>query len=172
MGPSTVKSLSFYDTFTRRKVPFVPLDKSNIRLYVCGPTVYDYAHIGNARPVVVFDILYRLLKHRFPKVTYVRNITDVDDKINERAKKSSRSIKEITDETIKTFHSEKTFLQSNYTFLGLEHLICIRKFFHRILCIYLQSCLEYLFFLHKFRLYIFPLHKHTLEIHRSQTKLQ
>ena len=93
MDFSNVKPLSFYDTFTRKKVPFVPLDESNIRLYVCGPTVYDHAHIGNARPVVVFDVLYRLLKHRFPRVTYVRNITDVDDKINERAKKSGRSIK-------------------------------------------------------------------------------
>ena len=77
---------------------------------VCGPTVYDYAHIGNARPVVVFDVLYRLLKHRFPTVTYVRNITDVDDKINERAKKSGRSIKEITEETTKTFHSDMNAL--------------------------------------------------------------
>ena len=106
----TAKPLSFYDTFTRKKIPFVPLDKSNIRLYVCGPTVYDYAHIGNARPVVVFDVLYRLLKYRFPTVTYVRNITDVDDKINERAKKSGRSIKEITEETTKTFHSDMNAL--------------------------------------------------------------
>ena len=79
-------------------------------MYVCGPTVYDYAHIGNARPVVVFDVLYRLLKHRFPRVTYVRNITDVDDKINERAKKSGRSIKEITEETTKIFHSDMNAL--------------------------------------------------------------
>ena len=71
----TAKPLSFYDTFTRKKIPFVPLDKSNIRLYVCGPTVYDYAHIGNARPVVVFDVLYRLLKYRFPTVTYVRTVS-------------------------------------------------------------------------------------------------
>ena len=108
----TAKPLSFYDTFTRKKIPFVPLDKSNIRLYVCGPTVYDYAHIGNARPVVVFDVLYRLLKYRFPTVTYVRNITDVDDKINERAKKSGRSIKEITEETTKTFHSDMNALEA------------------------------------------------------------
>ena len=63
-----------YDTLTRAKVDFEPLDPSHVRIYVCGPTVYDYAHIGNARPVVVFDVLVRLLRHLFPRVTYVRNI--------------------------------------------------------------------------------------------------
>ena len=106
MDAKADKTLSFYDTFSRRRVPLVPLDPKNVRLYVCGPTVYDYAHIGNARPVVVFDVLYRLLKHLFPKVTYVRNITDVDDKINERAITSGRSIQEITDETTRIFHSD------------------------------------------------------------------
>ena len=80
-------ALRFYNTLTRSKGDFVPIDSGNIRLYVCGPTVYDRAHIGNARAVVVFDLLYRLLRQVYgsDKVTYVRNITDVDDKINERA---------------------------------------------------------------------------------------
>lgn len=95
--------LSFYDTLSRSKLPFVPLDVENVRLYVCGPTVYDFAHIGNARPVVVFDVLYRLLSYFYPKVTYVRNITDVDDKINERAFRTGQSIQEITHETAQVF---------------------------------------------------------------------
>ncbi len=80
-------SLRLYNTLTRQKEEFVPIDASNVRMYVCGPTVYDFAHIGNARPVIVFDVLYRLLRHIYGEghVKYVRNITDVDDKINERA---------------------------------------------------------------------------------------
>ena len=80
-------SLRLYNTLTRSKDAFVPIDPENVRLYVCGPTVYDYAHIGNARPIIVFDLLFRLLRHVYGKeaVTYVRNITDVDDKINARA---------------------------------------------------------------------------------------
>jgi cysteinyl-tRNA synthetase len=79
--------LRLYNTLTREKEPFVPLDPANVRMYVCGPTVYDFAHIGNARPVIVFDVLYRLLRHLYGEkhVTYVRNITDIDDKINKRA---------------------------------------------------------------------------------------
>src|ERR1700709_248647 len=79
--------LRLYDTLTKEKRPFVPLDPNNVRMYVCGPTVYDFAHIGNARPVIVFDVLFRLLRHLHGEkhVTYVRNITDVDDKINARA---------------------------------------------------------------------------------------
>src|SRR5438045_4413344 len=79
--------LRLYDTLTREKRSFVPLDPKNVRMYVCGPTVYDFAHIGNARPVIVFDVLFRLLRHLYgaDHVTYVRNITDVDDKINDRA---------------------------------------------------------------------------------------
>ena len=79
--------LRLYDTLTKEKRPFVPLDPNNVRMYVCGPTVYDFAHIGNARPVIVFDVLFRLLRHLYgdDHVTYVRNITDVDDKINDRA---------------------------------------------------------------------------------------
>ena len=79
--------LRLYNTLTREKAAFVPIDSQDVRVYVCGPTVYDFAHIGNARPVIVFDVLYRLLRHVYGEshVTYVRNITDVDDKINARA---------------------------------------------------------------------------------------
>jgi cysteinyl-tRNA synthetase len=80
-------TLRLYNTLTRAKEPFTPLDPKNVRIYVCGPTVYDYAHIGNARPAIVFDVLFRLLRHLYgvEHVTYVRNITDIDDKINARA---------------------------------------------------------------------------------------
>src|SRR5256714_8625650 len=79
--------LKLYDTLAREKRPFKPLDPARVRMYVCGPTVYDFAHIGNARPIIVFDVLFRLLRHLYgpEHVTYVRNITDVDDKINARA---------------------------------------------------------------------------------------
>ena len=81
-------TLKLYNTLTRTKEPFAPLDPKNVRIYVCGPTVYDFAHIGNARPVIVFDVLFRLLRHLYGEshVNYVRNITDIDDKINARAK--------------------------------------------------------------------------------------
>ena len=77
-------TLRLYNTLTRQKEDFKPLEPENVRMYVCGPTVYDFAHIGNARPVIVFDVLFRLLRHLYGRimVTYVRNITDVDDKIN------------------------------------------------------------------------------------------
>ena len=80
-------TLRLTNTLTRQKEEFAPLDPKNVRMYVCGPTVYDYAHIGNARPVIVFDVLFRLLRHLYgaEHVTYVRNITDIDDKINARA---------------------------------------------------------------------------------------
>ncbi|VDC30838.1 cysteine--tRNA ligase [Pseudogemmobacter humi] len=93
---------------TRRKEDFVPLDPAMLRIYVCGPTVYDRAHIGNARPVVVFDTLFRLLRHVYGRdgVTYVRNFTDVDDKINARAADTGRPIRDITDETIGWFHDD------------------------------------------------------------------
>ena len=80
-------TLRLYNTLTKTKDDFAPLDPKNVRMYVCGPTVYDFAHIGNARPVIVFDVLFRLLRHVYGEahVTYVRNITDVDDKINARA---------------------------------------------------------------------------------------
>lgn len=93
------KTLRIFDTLTREKQVFEPIDPDHVRLYVCGPTVYDYAHVGNARPVVVFDTLVRVLRHIYPKVTYVRNVTDVDDKINARAKESGEPISEITKRT-------------------------------------------------------------------------
>ena len=85
--------LRLYDTLTREKRPFVPLDPKNVRIYVCGPTVYDFAHIGKARPIIVFDVLFRLLRHLYgdKHVIYARNITDVDDKINARAARRSAS---------------------------------------------------------------------------------
>src|SRR3974377_965432 len=99
--------LKLYDTLTREKRAFAPLDPANVRMYVCGPTVYDYAHIGNARPVIVFDVLYRLLRHLYgpEHVKYVRNITDVDDKINARAAERGISIRDLTEETYANFKS-------------------------------------------------------------------
>jgi len=98
-------TIRLHNTKTRTKEVFTPIDPENVRMYVCGPTVYDRAHLGNARPVVVFDVLYRLLRHVYgvDHVTYVRNFTDVDDKINARAAKTGRPIGEITDETIGWF---------------------------------------------------------------------
>jgi len=100
--------LMLYNTLTRKKEVFEPLDPENVRMYVCGPTVYDYAHIGNARPVIVFDVLFRLLRHIYGPghVTYVRNITDVDDKINARAAEEGISIRELTERTAKQFHDD------------------------------------------------------------------
>ncbi len=106
--------LRLYDTLTREKRPFVPLDPNNVRMYVCGPTVYDFAHIGNARPVIVFDVLFRLLRHLYgaDHVTYVRNITDVDDKINDRAARDfpglplNEAIRKVTEQTEKQFHDD------------------------------------------------------------------
>ena len=95
--------LCLHNTLTRKKEKFEPLNKDHVGMYVCGPTVYDLAHIGNARPVVVFDVLYRLLKMIYPKVTYVRNITDVDDKINARAMETGEDIRSITERTSKIF---------------------------------------------------------------------
>jgi cysteinyl-tRNA synthetase len=99
---------------TKEKRPFVPLDPANVRIYVCGPTVYDFAHIGNARPVIVFDVLFRLLRHIYgpDHVTYVRNITDVDDKINDRAARDfpglplNEAIRKVTELTEKQFHDD------------------------------------------------------------------
>ena len=91
--------LRLFNTLSREKEEFEPLDQENVRMYVCGPTVYDSPHIGNARAVVVYDVLYRLLKRLYPKVTYVRNITDVDDKINAVAKENGGPISALTKRT-------------------------------------------------------------------------
>jgi cysteinyl-tRNA synthetase len=100
--------LRLYDTLTRDKRLFVPLDPGRVRMYVCGPTVYDFAHIGNARPVIVFDVLFRLLRHFFGPnhVVYVRNITDVDDKINARAAERGIAIRELTEGTYRNFKED------------------------------------------------------------------
>lgn len=94
------------NTLTRKKEPFLPIDKTNVRLYVCGPTVYDFAHIGNARPYVVFDVLNRLLRDLYPKVTYVRNITDIDDKIIKASQEKNESISSITTSTTLSFQED------------------------------------------------------------------
>jgi cysteinyl-tRNA synthetase len=107
-------ALRLYNTLTRKKEPFQPIDAGNVRMYVCGPTVYDFAHIGNARPVIVFDVLFRLLRHLYGSehVTYVRNITDVDDKINARAAEGypdlplNEAIRRVTEKTEKQFHDD------------------------------------------------------------------
>jgi cysteinyl-tRNA synthetase len=98
--------LRLHNSLSRRREIFVPLDPANVRLYLCGPTVYDLAHVGNARPVVVFDVLVRLLRRLYPRVTYVRNITDVDDKINARAAESGEPIAAITARTTADFHAD------------------------------------------------------------------
>lgn len=108
------KGLRVYNTLTRAKEDFVPIDEKNVRMYVCGPTVYDYAHIGNARPAIVFDVLFRLLRHLYGEdhVTYVRNITDVDDKINARARRDypdlplNEAIREVTQKTADQYHAD------------------------------------------------------------------
>ena len=98
--------LSLHNSQTRTREVFVPRDPAHVRVYVCGPTVYDRAHLGNARPVVVFDVLVRLLRRLFPRVTYVRNITDVDDKINARAAETGEPIGAITARTTADFHAD------------------------------------------------------------------
>jgi cysteinyl-tRNA synthetase len=101
-------ALRLYNTLTRREEDFVPLDPQRVRLYVCGPTVYDYAHIGNARPAVVFDVLYRLLRHRYgaDHVVYARNITDVDDKIIAASRETGEPIDRVTARTTKAYHDD------------------------------------------------------------------
>ncbi|MFD2649076.1 cysteine--tRNA ligase [Devosia albogilva] len=109
-----IAPLQLYNTLTRRKQAFEPIDPANVRMYVCGPTVYDFAHIGNARPVIVFDLLFRLLRHVYgaEHVTYVRNITDVDDKINARALRDypdlplNEAIRRVTEKTETQFRND------------------------------------------------------------------
>ncbi|MDK4714509.1 cysteine--tRNA ligase [Rhizobium sp. CNPSo 4039] len=110
--------LKFYNTLTREKADFQPIDRDNVRMYVCGPTVYDFAHIGNARPAIVFDVLFRLLRHVYgeSRVTYVRNITDVDDKINLRALRDhpglplNDAIRLVTEKTERQYREDTTAL--------------------------------------------------------------
>ncbi|WKA26266.1 cysteine--tRNA ligase [Bradyrhizobium roseum] len=106
--------LRLYDTLTKEKRPLVPLDPANVRMYACGPTVYDFAHIGNGRAAIVFDVLFRALRHRYgaDHVKYVRNITDVDDKINVRAARDypgvplNEAIRKVTEETYKQYQDD------------------------------------------------------------------
>jgi cysteinyl-tRNA synthetase len=110
--------LRLYDTLTREKRAFAPIDPDNVRMYACGPTVYDFAHIGNGRAAIVFDVLFRLLRHRYgaDHVTYARNITDVDDKINARAARDypgiplNEAIRKVTEETYKQYQDDVTAL--------------------------------------------------------------
>jgi len=105
-------TLHLYDTFSKSKRLFEPIDPANVRMYVCGPTVYDYPHVGNARPVIVFDILFRILQHIYgeKKVTYVRNITDVDDKIIATAKENNEEVRDLTERTISYFHDDSNYV--------------------------------------------------------------
>ena len=101
-------TLKLYNTLTRRKESFQPIDPGNVRLYACGPTVYDYVHIGNGRMAVVFDLLFRILRHTYgpDNVTYARNITDVDDKINARAAELGIAIGELTETTARQYQED------------------------------------------------------------------
>jgi cysteinyl-tRNA synthetase len=136
--------LKLYDTLTREKRLFRPLDPANVRMYVCGPTVYDFAHIGNARPVIVFDVLFRLLRHLYgaDHVTYVRNITDVDDKINARAAEEypdlplNEAIRKVTEKTDKQFHEDVAALgclPPTFEPRATEHIAEMRTLIDRLL---------------------------------------
>jgi cysteinyl-tRNA synthetase len=136
--------LKLYDTLTREKRVFLPLDPQNVRVYVCGPTVYDFAHIGNARPVIVFDVLFRLLRHLYgaDHVTYVRNITDVDDKINARAAEEypglplNDAIRKVTEKTDKQFHEDVAALgclPPTFEPRATEHIGEMRTLIERLL---------------------------------------
>ena len=106
------KNVNFFNTLSNKKEKFFPLNSNKVGMYVCGPTVYDFPHIGNARPLVVFDVLFRLLQYIYSKekVTYVRNITDIDDKIIESSKKNKKTIKELTETITKSFHKDCVYL--------------------------------------------------------------
>jgi cysteinyl-tRNA synthetase len=135
--------LKLYDTLTREKRVFTPLDPANVRMYVCGPTVYDFAHVGNARPVIVFDVLFRLLRHLYgaDRVTYVRNITDVDDKINARAAEEypdlplNEAIRRVTEKTDEQFHDDVAALgclPPTFEPRATEHIAEMRTLIERL----------------------------------------
>src|SRR5262249_20227835 len=140
---SGAMELTLYVTFTREKRLFKPLDPAHVRMYVCGPTVYDFAHIGNARPVIVFDVLFRLLRHLYgaDHVTYVRNITDVDDKINARAAEDypdlplNEAIQRVTQTTAKQFHEDVAALgclPPTYEPRATEHIAEMKALIERL----------------------------------------
>ena len=135
--------LTLYDTLARTKRPFAPIDPARVRMYVCGPTVYDFAHIGNARPVIVFDVLFRLLRHLYgaDHVTYVRNITDVDDKINARAAQEypglplNEAIRTVTQKTERQFHEDVAALGCLRPTLeprATEHIVAMKTLIERL----------------------------------------
>src|ERR1700758_1286017 len=135
--------LRLYDTLTKEKRPFTPLDPSCVRMYVCGPTVYDFAHIGNARPIIVFDVLFRLLRHLYGagQVVYVRNIPDVDDKINARAAEEypdrplNEAIRAVTEKTEQQFHEDVNALGAlppTYEPRATEHIREMKALIERL----------------------------------------
>jgi cysteinyl-tRNA synthetase len=131
-------ALQFYNTLTRRKELFQPIDETNVRLYACGPTVYDHLHIGNGRMLIVFDLLFRLLQHHFgaEHVTYVRNITDVDDKINDRAAERGIPIRTLTDEMIEIFHQDAAglgCLQPTVEPRATDHILAMLEIVQKLL---------------------------------------
>ena len=101
-----MSEMRLHNYLTKRRETLVPIDPDHVRVYCCGPTVYDLAHIGNARPAVIYDVLVRLLRRQFPRVTYVRNVTDIDDKINARAHEAGVPISEITEQTLKDYRQD------------------------------------------------------------------
>jgi cysteinyl-tRNA synthetase len=137
-------TLKLYNTLTRTKEVFTPIDPQNVRMYVCGPTVYDYAHIGNARPVIVFDVLYRLLRHLYgaDHVTYARNLTDVDDKINARAARDfpelplNEAIARVTAGTTAQFHKDIAALGNlppDEEPRATDHIEAMQAIIHRLI---------------------------------------
>jgi len=103
-------TLRLHNSLTRHKVAFAPIDPGHVRMYVCGPTVYDLPHLGNARAAVIFDVLARLLRRLYPRVTYVRNLTDIDDKINARAAELGEPISTLTARTTADYHADMAAL--------------------------------------------------------------
>jgi cysteinyl-tRNA synthetase len=128
--------LHFYSTLQGKKIPFTPLFSDKVSLYVCGPTVYDRIHLGNARSLVVFDLLYRILSHVYPKVIYVRNITDVDDKINAAAHAKGISIGQLTEKTIEYFHQDThalNILPPTHEPKATDHIAHMRDMIQRLI---------------------------------------
>lgn len=125
-----------YNTLTKKKEPFIPIDKDHVKMYVCGPTVYDTAHIGNARSVVVYDVLFQLLKFCYGKVTYVRNITDIDDKIINAASEKNSSIESISTYYTRAFHEDMKSIncaEPTYEPKATENIDCIIKLIEHLL---------------------------------------
>jgi len=128
--------IEIFNTFSKKNEIFQPIDSNNVRIYVCGPTVYDIIHIGNARPLIVFDVLVRFLKLVYPKVTYVRNITDVDDKIIIQSQKNNESITELTSRTIKAFEEDANslyVLKPDYEPKATDHIPEMLKIINNLL---------------------------------------